>query len=795
MWDLDCIIYMGKCYKLPKSLNYVRKEGPQALVPARFIQDINFYQRDRCTTFTMVLGSIFAFHRHYKMTNLSKTLWEEFGKGRCNTLRTYGILTQKRTLQRLIIRGEKDRKTNLKMPHLSWPDSWPFKIWQRPHLRGERLEAELVLHRPHDQFHCQVKLKIGARLWFSRWTDDPFLHSSHGMIKPNSIDLHQGNLTFNTWTSFDFILSYTDLWITSRLTFMAFCCKGQQSFDRHLLSVWSSLILNCMLTMMFSPRRSADTCVGYPTSMTDQRSFNFWALKEFLLNTVTYATCGGTTLWSRKETQPLWTFWTVTMSKSLLVTQTCRNSVFRSRTLPSRTMLPLRMGQEMPVASFKDRSLNFDKLSMVLANKLKSLSSKQIPVSSILLELALRDRPDYQPLLGLLSTVIFIQKITDVLLDSLRPMPSSNVRKKEEWLILKRGTFITNNVDIAENRDPWNFMTTLNIGRRKFSHCGTSLESRRPTLFYMSSNPHHHARDSNAYWRMSLSSKLPNPIWMSASSPLKPRTTAAHPSSMKPTHYQIGWDATWSSGKPNLRYSARPGFALSAWELSPLGWSTLRRSPAQSASLSTFDQLFSMLTNRTPRNLCSVPTRDGANLPLLKQDRTSLPLLQDVRARPLSSIRMHRPSTLQHLSLDMCPKISRISIMRGNRRHLVGRGKVLLLLSLHGSWTSTIWLFIIAKFRVLYVCTTILSSGKPIFAKHGENLLSLVPPLWSMSWSHILRTWTTHMSWSFKTLWTPSLQAWSLDMMTRQITLDQFFSLRWPHQRRFIMINFSWPWV
>ena len=56
-------------------------------------------------------------------------------------------------------------------------------------------------------------------------------------------------------------------------------------------------------------------------------------------------------------------------------------------------------------------------------------------------------------------------------------------------------------------------------------------------------------------------------------------------------------------------------------------------------------------------------------------------------------------------------------------------GEVLLLLSLHGSWTSTIWLFIIAKFRVLYVCTTILSSGKPIFAKHGENLLSLVPPL------------------------------------------------------------------
>jgi hypothetical protein len=65
---------LGKCYKSPKFLNYARKEEPQVLAPARSIQDIDFYQRDRCTIFTTVLGSIFAFHQHYKMTNLSKTL-------------------------------------------------------------------------------------------------------------------------------------------------------------------------------------------------------------------------------------------------------------------------------------------------------------------------------------------------------------------------------------------------------------------------------------------------------------------------------------------------------------------------------------------------------------------------------------------------------------------------------------------------------------------------------------------------------------------------------------------------
>ena len=496
--------------------------------------------------------------------------------------------------------------------------------------------------------------------------------------------------------------------------------------------------------------------------------------------------------------QHQWTSMMAIMSRFSSEMWTCKNNASLNLMLQFKMRQQLPMTPEMPAVSFKGRSPNFSKPFTILDSKWRPSRPRRIQTTKIPQALSQKDLLDCCPYPALHVNEDFILKIIAVCKGSLMRILSYlslSARRKAESPTSRHGTYTTNNKGIVEHLDQWNSLTTLINGLRRSWHFGISTKPRRMTSLSMWCNQLLHVRDFNVYWLTLLWNKLPNQIWTLASYPLRPQMQEAPQSNMKHTHFLIGWDATWSSGKLSLRFSVKHESALSAWVPCLLVLSTLKKFPEQFAWPSIFDRSFSTTMRMTSRTSCNDQAPGGTNLPLRKTDKIFPHPQRDVMGQPSYSIRMRRPSTQPCQPSATCRRMCKISTKRGFAMLSAGKVKVPLAMSSHGLLTSTTWPCIIAKHLakhlVLWDFMTMSNNGKHNFDRFGE-ISPFQELLFCFMWLiHIPPTWTKHMCWSSKIHWISSPRAWLLDMTVPWTNLAQFFNLPWWHLRFCTMINSS----
>ena len=267
-----------------KFLNFAKNDSCLGMEHVLFIQDITNCQMDRFIHYTMVLDFTSESRLPLAQKNLNRTLCVVCVKDSYNIPCINGAHLLRMNIQKTNIRDLQEGMTTLRMPPPSWPGNWQSRTQElRPlqPIQVEVLEVHLVPHpRPH-RCHCRANRKIGVRQWFSPLMAGRFPCNFLGMIKQKCTDWRQMNLASTPWTLFDFILSCTAHWTTSKLTSMDSCYKGTMNFDLLPLNASYSWTLNSMLTMTSNLHHSGDMFAGFRVWLTAQRSSTFWVLNGF----------------------------------------------------------------------------------------------------------------------------------------------------------------------------------------------------------------------------------------------------------------------------------------------------------------------------------------------------------------------------------------------------------------------------------------------------------------------------------------------------------------------------------